>query len=248
MRVFAVLIAMLLVSCSGGQMEQSPPPQQAEGQQGSQPTPADAAQPAPLAETATAVPGDAMPPAAAPGAPAGEASQDWPAESLIDDAAVVAHAERPAQTASGPRVFTNKDLQAYGESAWGSGRSGRAAGSDPNGEEPPPEPEEENSRPRMSRQELGQYKAQVQEQITALTADLESLRKQAASLHNPFLPRATPNEQDAEAAAGKDGKQRLEYVNGRLEEVQRKLSEAKGRLDQLDAIKPVEPEPEPDAP
>jgi hypothetical protein len=238
MKPYALLMVLALVACSGSQPEQTANAPDQPAPQASQQPPAPEPVPAPVASEATQ-----PAPAEASSAPSWDPEPAGAmAEGAEADVVAASQTEAPARPAgSGPRVFTNKDLTAYGRNPWvGSSRPPASASGT---EEPYSEPEQDAG-PQMTRQEINQYKAQVQQEITALTADLESLKKQAASLHNPFLPRATPNEQDKEAAAGKDGKQRLEYVNGRIEESQKRLAEAKGKMEQLDAIKPVEPPPE----
>ena len=150
---------------------------------------------------------------------------------LEDEGPRVARKIDPRPGTAG-HVFTNKDLHRYRplKEAFGlDDKPGAQAtladqrDSEASDAENPKKPEGEKS---MTPEEL-------QAEITKAEQELEYLRSRGPSLHNPFLPRVAPNDQDTEAEKGMDNVQRLAHVDARIAETEAKIDKLRQKLEAL---------------
>lgn len=225
-----VACAAFLFACSGS--GQAP----GEGAQATAPDPPKpqmavvASLPAP--EPARSVSAGEAVPEVAPGeAPPEETDADGPAD----------EAPRPARRApSGNRVYSNEDLKKYSHLSEQYGFREGTVVADLSAQQTKRGDTVEKTSVPSSREEWDrEYRATFKE-IERLTEQLKYLEGRAASLHNPFLPRAKVNEADGLAEAGMDNKERLARVNEQIAQTQRDLDAARRRFSDIQEHVPPE--------
>jgi len=251
--VASIAASLALLACGGDREAQGGTPENAANPESEASRAADAAnrpaKPNPVPE-ATAV----------AQAPAGPADDPWAVEpqpvrqangttfgsdgeDSEDETPRAARKAEPLPGTSG-HVFTNKDLHRYrplkaafglddkpSEKALDARKNDRAAGD----AEDPKKPEGEKS---MTPEELQAEIDTTQAEITKAEQELQYLRSRGPSLHNPFLPRVSPNEKDAAAEDGMDNVQRLAHVDARIAETESKINTLRQKLETLSQTPP----------
>lgn len=226
-------------------------------------TPENAANPEnEAAKSATAATGPTNPnpvpaPIEAAQAPDGPAADPWAVEppqvaqtggttfgndgEILEDEAPREAKKAEPLPGTGGHTFTNKDLHRYRplKAAFGLDDAAAKAATDAHHKdksgasgdaEDPNKPEGEKS---MTPEELQAEIDTTQAEITKAEGDLAYLKTRGPSLHNPFLPRVTPNEKDAATEDGMDNVQRLAHVDARIAETEATINKLRQKLETL---------------
>lgn len=159
-------------------------------------------------------------------------------EILEDEAPRAARKAEPLPDTAG-HVFTNEDLHRYrplkeafglddkpSEASSAAHKNDRTAGDAGDSKKP----EGEKS---MTPEEMQAEIDTTQAEITKAQQELEYLKSRGPSLHNPFIPRVSPNEKDTTAEEGMDNVQRLAHVDARIAETEAKINTLRQKLETL---------------
>jgi len=244
----SLAVAVALFACSGDREAQGVTPgQTADGTASAATDPKTSPTPAqPVAKASQAEQQPADQATAAEDGARGETTFGTELEESEEETARPKRTQEPLET--GGHVFTNKDLHRYRatriafgmeDEATGAVRTPASAGGADRSAADPADP---NTTPddhkTLTPEEQAAQIQETQDMIARAEADLNYLRSRPASIHNPFLPRVQPSDEDAAAESGMDNVQRLAHVESRISDTEKKIAEMRQKLEALRSTPP----------